>query len=80
MATSSGVPVQTRFPPAIPTFGAEIYQIVGTFDHIHVMFDNDNRMTFIDQALKAFSNVLISWKCRPVVGSSKTKSVGSCFS
>ena len=31
-------------------------------------------------AFKAFIKVFMSWKCRPVVGSSKTKMVGVAFS
>ena len=63
-----------------PPLGTEVDDVVGTFDDVHIVFDDDERMAAQDEASKAASRRLMSWKCSPVVGSSKMKMVGSVFS
>ena len=62
------------------SFRTEVDDVVGTFYDIHVVFDDDERVAAQDEASKAANRRLMSWKCSPVVGSSKMKMVGSTFS
>ena len=50
---------------------AHVDDPVGRLNHVHVMFDHQDGIAAVDQFLKNFNRCLMSWKCRPVVGSSK---------
>ena len=56
---------------ALAAVGAEIEQLVATFEDVEVVLDHDHRVAAIDQPLQARrASRRMSSKCRPVVGSS----------
>ena len=79
-ATSSGVPVATMFPPLSPPSGPRSITWSAHFTTSRLC----SMMTMLCprriRASKASSSFLMSWKCSPVVGSSKMNMVGSAFS
>ena len=61
---------------AIAAFGTEVDDPVGGLDHVEVVLDHDDRVAVVDAAGAApSSSCSMSWKCRPVVGSSRMYSV-----
>ena len=64
-------------PTFISTFRAEVNHIIGTFDNISMITMLCPRRI---KASKASRSLRMSWKCKPVVGSSKINRVGSAFS
>ena len=67
-------------PTFISTFRAEVNHIIGTFDNIHIMFDDDNAVSPSDECVEGIQQFADVVKCSPVVGSSKINRVGSAFS
>ena len=61
-------------PPSFPPSGPRSITLVGTFDHIHIVFDDQYGMSPFDQSIQTNSSI---YECRgnadPVVGSSKHK-------
>ena len=76
----SGVPVATMFPPLSPPSGPRSITWSAHFTTSRLC----SMMTMLCprriRASKASSSFLMSWKCSPVVGSSKMNMVGSAFS
>ncbi len=47
-------------------FRSQIDHIIGALDHIHVVFDNDHRMTFVNQRIERaekYANVIKMQPC-----------------
>ena len=57
-ATSSGVPSATTHPPAEPPSGAHVDDPVGRFNHVEVVFDDGDRISFVDEAVKNAEELL----------------------
>ena len=64
---------------AVATFRAEVNYVVGGFYHVEVMLDYHHCVAVGYEPAESIST-LMSWKCRPVVGSSNMKRVGAGFS
>ena len=55
--------------------GPEVDDPVGAFDDVQVVLDDDHGVARVDQPISTTSSLLMSSKCRPVVGSSRMYSV-----
>ena len=51
-AIFSGVPVATMFSAADAAFGAEVDDPIGGFDHVQIVFDNEQAGAVVDQRAK----------------------------
>ena len=74
---SPGVPAATMRRPAHRR-GTHVDDIVGVGNHVQVVFDDDYCRSLVDEALKNRNELRTSKGCKPIVGSSKTKSASSC--
>ena len=50
--TCSGVPVATRWPPASPALRSKVDQVIGAFDDLHVVLDDEQRVPLLQKAVK----------------------------
>ena len=46
-------PLDNDFSAPLAAFGTEVDYEIGAFDHIEVVFDNDNGVTVFDQSLES---------------------------
>ena len=51
LATVSGVPVTRILPATIATFRAKVDEPVSRFDHIKIVFDNNDRVSMVGQPM-----------------------------
>jgi hypothetical protein len=70
-AICSGVPVARIWPPPIAALRAQVDDPVGGLDHVQVVLDDDHGVAVVAQRCSTASSCSMSWKCRPVVGSSR---------
>jgi hypothetical protein len=60
------------FAAAIAAFGAEVDHPVGGLDHFEIVLDDDDGVALRHRVRAApQASFATSWKCRPVVGSSR---------
>lgn len=48
--------MHTTCPPSSP-FGAQIYDVISALDHVHIMLDNDDRVTHRHQSVQHFQQL-----------------------
>ena len=65
-------------PSFVASLRTQVDNVVGTFDDIKIMFDDDQGMATFKQSIESNESMSCMW--RPVVGSSNMKIVGSTFS
>ena len=54
-----------QFPPLMSPFRAQVDDVVGRFDHIEIVFDDDDGMTFFDQQVQALKQPIDVGKVKP---------------
>jgi len=68
------LPFKNNITAFFTAFRSQINYPVSAFNYFLVMLDKQYRMTVINKKqFSDLSNLFISWKCKPVVGSSKMK-------
>ena len=56
---------------AVAAFRPHVDDPVGRLHHFQIVLDHDHRVALVDESCSTSSSCATSWKCRPVVGSSR---------
>ena len=66
-------------PTCFPPFGADVYDMIGTLDYLHIMLDNQYGVTSPDQCVECLKECFNVMKMKSRGGLVEDKESGLCL-